>query len=219
MAESRKNKVIVVGCGPGLKAYLSPKAMYHIKKAEILVGSRRLLKLFPGVDAEKVVLEKNYSILTQKIAEWSRSKQVVVLVSGDPCFFSYTRMIVRKMGREHCTIIPGISSIQLAFAAAGESWDDACFISLHGRNNEYERLVKKVREYNKVAILTDHKNTPAVIARHLLKHGIQKRQMFICKNLSLPEESVLETDLASATNMNTGGFAVVIIKNTNHEVR
>ncbi|OQY98278.1 MAG: precorrin-6y C5,15-methyltransferase (decarboxylating) subunit CbiE [Candidatus Brocadia sp. UTAMX2] len=212
MAESHKNKVIIVGCGPGLKAYISPKALYNIKKAEILVGSRRLLKLFPGVDADKVVLEKNYSILAHKIAEWSRSKQVVVLVSGDPCFFSYTRMIVSKMGRERCTIIPGISSIQLAFAAAGESWDDACFISLHGRNDNYERLIKKVREYNKVGILTDQKNTPAAIARHLLRHGIQKRQMFICKNLSLPEESIHETDLASAININTSGSAVVIIK-------
>ncbi len=212
MAESRKDKVIIVGCGPGLKAYISPKAMYHIKKAEILVGSRRLLKLFPGIDAEKVVLEKNYSILVQKIATWNCSKQVVVLVSGDPCFFSYTKMIVRKMGRERCTIIPGISSIQLAFAAVGESWDDACFISLHGRNNEYKQLIKKVREYNKVGILTDQKNTPAVIARHLLKHGIQKRQMFICKNLSLPEESIHETDLTSAMNINTSGSAVVIIK-------
>ncbi|TVM00767.1 MAG: precorrin-6y C5,15-methyltransferase (decarboxylating) subunit CbiE [Candidatus Brocadia sp. WS118] len=219
MAESHKDKVIIVGCGPGLKSYISPKALYNIKKARILVGSRRLLKLFPGVDAEKVVLEKNYGVLVQKIAEWSRSKQVVVLVSGDPCFFSYTRMIVRKMGRERCTIIPGISSMQLAFAAAGESWDDACFISLHGRNDKYEQLVKKVREYNKVGILTDHKNTPAVIARHLIKQGIQKRQMFICKNLSLPEESIHETDLASATNMNTSGSAVVIIKNTNHEIR
>ena len=58
MVERYKNKVIIVGCGPGLKAYISPKALYNVKKADILVGSRRLLKLFPGVDAEKIVLEK-----------------------------------------------------------------------------------------------------------------------------------------------------------------
>ncbi|MBW7898637.1 putative cobalt-precorrin-6Y C(5)-methyltransferase [Candidatus Brocadiaceae bacterium B188] len=219
MVESNKNKVIIVGCGPGLKAYISPKALYNIKKADILVGSRRLLKLFPGVDAEKVVLEKNYRIMTQKIAEWSCLRQVVILVSGDPCFFSYTQMVVRKMGRERCTIIPGISSIQLAFAAAGESWDDACFISLHGRSDKYEHLIKKVREHHKVGILTDHKNTPAVIAHQLLKNGIQKRQMFICKNLSLPEESIHETDLASAIQVPTSGTTVVIIKNTSHETR
>ena len=212
MAESNKNKVIIVGCGPGLKAYISPKALYNIKKADILVGSRRLLKLFPGVDAEKIVLEKNYSVLVNRIAEWSATRQVVVLVSGDPCFFSYTKMIVKKMGRESCLIIPGISSMQLAFAAVGESWDDACFMSLHGRNNEYAQLIKKVREYTKVGILTDHKNTPAVIARHLLKSGIPERQMFVCENLSLPEESIRETDLVSAIHLKTTGASVVIIK-------
>ncbi len=212
MVERYKNKVIIVGCGPGVKAYISPKALYNVKKADILVGSRRLLKLFSDVDAEKIVLEKNYRVLVNRIADWSSTKQVVVLVSGDPCFFSYTKLIVKKLGREFCTIIPGISSIQFAFAAIGESWDDACFISLHGRDAEYAQLMKNVREHSKVGILTDHKNTPAVIARQLLAGGIRDRQMFICENLSLPEERILETDLASAVNINTNGAIVVIIK-------
>ncbi|MFN3533384.1 MAG: precorrin-6y C5,15-methyltransferase (decarboxylating) subunit CbiE [Candidatus Brocadia sp.] len=212
MAESYKNKVIIVGCGPGLKSYISPKAIYYIKKADILVGSRRLLKLFPGVDAEKIVLERNYSILVNKIADWSFTKQVVVLVSGDPCFFSYAKMIVKKMGRESCVIIPGISSMQLAFAAIGENWDDACFISLHGRNDEYAQLIKKVRECVKVGILTDHRNTPAVIARQLLRSGVQNRRMYVCENLSLSEESIREIDLTSAINLKTSGPAVVIVK-------
>ena len=212
MVERYKNKVIIVGCGPGLKAYISPKALYNVKKADILVGSRRLLKLFSDVDAEKIILEKNYRVLVNRIADWSSTKQVVVLVSGDPCFFSYTKLIVKKLGRESCIIIPGISSIQLAFAAIGESWDDACFISLHGRDTEYAQLMKSVREHSKVGILTDHKNTPAFIARQLLAGGIRDRQMFICENLSLPEERILETDLTSAVNIKTNGAIVVIIR-------
>ena len=219
MAESHQNKVIIVGCGPGLKAYISPKTLYNIKKADILVGSRRLLKLFPGIDAKKIILEKNYSEMVERIANWSFKKQVVVLVSGDPCFFSYTKMIVKKMGRESCIIIPGISSMQLAFAAIGECWDDACFVSLHGRDIEYEHLINKVRSNSKVGILTDHKNTPAFIARRLLENGIRERRMFVCENLSLPDESIRETDLASAVNINTKGAAVVIIKKITHENR
>lgn len=214
MAEYYKNKVIIVGCGPGLKAYISPKALYNIKKADILVGSRRLLKLFPGIDAEKIILEKNYKVLINKIALWNSTKQVVVLVSGDPCFFSYTRLIVKKMGREHCVIIPGISSMQLAFAAIGECWDDACFMSLHGRDMEYAELIQKVKSHNKVGILTDHENTPAFIARRLLEGGIRERTMFVCENLSLPEERIRELNLASAAHIKTNGASVVIIKKT-----
>ena len=212
MVKSYKNKVIVVGCGPGLKAYISPKALYNIKKADILLGSRRLLKLFPNIAAKKIIIEKNYKIMVDRIARWRSSMQVVVLVSGDPCFFSYAKMIVKKIGRESCIIIPGISSMQLAFAAIGECWDDASFISLHGRNTGYERLIRKVRNNCTVGILTDNKNTPAFIARQLLSDGIRDRRMFVCENLSLPEERVFETDLASAVNIKTKGASVVIIK-------
>ncbi|MDE2216711.1 MAG: precorrin-6y C5,15-methyltransferase (decarboxylating) subunit CbiE [Planctomycetota bacterium] len=212
MVESYKNKVIIAGCGPGLKAYISPKALYNIKKADILLGSRRLLKLFPNINAKKIIIEKNYKIMVDRIARWRSSMQVVVLVSGDPCFFSYAKMIVKKIGRESCIIIPGISSMQLAFAAIGECWDNASFISLHGRNTGYERLIRKVRDTCMVGILTDNKNTPAVIARRLLERGIHDRRMFVCESLSLPEERILETDLASAVNIKTNGASVVIIK-------
>ncbi len=211
MAKHDKNKVIIVGCGPGLKAYIHPKAIYNIKKADILVGSKRLLKLFPRVGAEKIVIEKNYTVLVNRIADWRGTKQVVVLVSGDPCFFSYTKMIVKKVGRQACAIIPGISSVQLAFAAIGESWDDACFISLHGRDIEYAQLIKKVRLFDKVGILTDQQNTPSVIARRLLDGGIRKRSVFVCENLSLPDERILEVSLATAVNIKATGAATVII--------
>jgi precorrin-6y C5,15-methyltransferase (decarboxylating) CbiE subunit len=212
MVEHAKKKIIIVGCGPGLKSYISPRSLYNINKADILIGSRRLLKLFTDTDADKITLEKNYKILLEKIALWRRSKQVVVLVSGDPCFFSYTKILVDEFGRDSCSIIPGISSIQLAFAAIGDSWDDACFISLHGRNAQTSQLIKTVRNHPKVAVLTDHNNTPAVIARQLLKHGIRKRHMFICENLSLPDEKIFTTDIISAVTMNTRNSAVVIIK-------
>lgn len=212
MAEYYRNKIIIVGCGPGLKAYISPKALYNIKKAGILVGSRRLLKLFPGINAEKIVLERNYKILVNRIVQWSSTKRVAVLVSGDPCFFSYTKLIIKKIGREFCTIIPGISSIQLAFAAIGESWDDACFISLHGRRAQYGELIQKVKNYNKVGILTDNENTPSVIAHRLLKVGIRERTVFVCENLSLPAERIRELDLASAAHIKSNGSSVVIIK-------
>ena len=212
MVERHKNKVIIVGCGPGQKAFIPPKAIYNVKKADILVGSRRLLKLFSGIEAQKIILEKNYQMLANRIADWSCTKKVVVLVSGDPCFFSYTKILLKTIGRESCVIIPGISSMQLAFAAIGESWDDACFISLHGRNAEDTQLTKKVRDHNKVGILTDSKNSPAVIARQLLKEGIRNRCMYICENLSLPEESVRQMDLVSAANIRTKGASVVIIK-------
>lgn len=214
MAEELRNSVIIVGCGPGLKSYITPKALYNIKKADILVGSRRLLKLFPDTGAKRIIIEKNYKLLLKKIAHWSFTRQVVVLVSGDPCFFSYAKMIVKKFGRTSCIIIPGLSSIQLAFAAIGESWEDAAFVSVHGRSSGYKELIKKVKDYDKVAVLTDKVNTPSRIACKLMDAGIVKRRMFICENLSLSNETIHEKTIQSAMNLSTNGSSVVIIKKT-----
>lgn len=215
MDERHEHKVFIVGCGPGLKAYIPSKALYAIKKAEILVGSRQLLELFPNTGAEKVLLEKNYHVLISKIANWRFTKRVVVLVSGDPCFFSYAKMILNGLGKNSCEIIPGISSMQMAFAAIGETWEDACFISLHGRNMQTAQFIEKVIFNKKVGILTDAKNTPAVIAGWLLQHRIANKKMFICENLSLPGQRIFETTLDSAMDIRTSGTTVVILKNDN----
>lgn len=212
MVGQPKKKVIIVGCGPGLKSYIPPRALYNIKKADILIGSLRLLKLFPNIEAAKIVLDKNYHALAQKIDYLRITKHVVVLVSGDPGFFSYTKILVKELGSDSCVIIPGISSIQLAFAAIGECWDDACFMSLHGRNINMAQLIQRVKIFPKVGILTDQKNTPAVIARRLLKSGIHSKWMFVCENLSLPGENIYKSDLAAAVNIKTHGATMIIIK-------
>ena len=60
--------------------------------------------------------------------------------------------------------------------------------------------------------MTDQQNTPSVIARRLLDGGIRKRSMFVCENLSLPGERILEVSLAAAVTIKAKGAAVVIIK-------
>ncbi|MCP4252122.1 MAG: cobalt-precorrin-7 (C(5))-methyltransferase, partial [Candidatus Scalindua sp.] len=52
MAKKIVNKVTIVGCGPGSKKYLTGYAMQQIINAEVLIGSRRLLSLFPDADAD-----------------------------------------------------------------------------------------------------------------------------------------------------------------------
>ena len=158
MAKKLVNKIIIVGCGPGSKKYMIGQALQYIKDADVLVGSRRLLSLFPDAEAIKYTLNKNYKLLITRIISLSKSKRVVVIVSGDPGFFSYAKLIVDKAGVENCEVIPGISSVQFAFARIGRTWNDACFMSLHGRTGRLAALIRKVRDHEKVAVLTDNSN-------------------------------------------------------------
>ena len=211
MAKKLLNKITIVGCGPGSKKYITGYARQRIKKAEVIIGSRRLLELFSDVEAEKFVINKNYKLLITRITSLSRSNNVVVLVSGDPGFFSYAKLIIDKVGIENCEVIPGISSVQLAFASIGKTWNDACFVSLHGRKAEISTLIKKVKGHSKVAVLTDNTNNLKLIANGLLNEGLKDRKIYICENLSLDKERIRKFDVFSLQKARIRGLNVIII--------
>lgn len=204
------NKVAIIGCGPGSLGHITLRALKRIQEADVLVGSRRLLSLFPEVKAEKLLLGKNYRALLNKITSLSVKKRVTVLVSGDPGFFSYARLVVSRLGKENCEIVPGISSVQLAFAAIGKPWNDAYFYSLHGRRAELEGLVEVVKSHEKVAVLNDGEVSPRLLSHTLLRGGVKGRKIYLCENLSLENERIREFDLPSLGKVDTEGMNVVI---------
>lgn len=205
------NKITIVGCGPGSKKYLTGYALRQINNSDVLVGSRRLLALFPDVDADTYIINKNYKLLITRIVTLRKTKKVVVLVSGDPGFFSYGKLIINRVGIDNCEVIPGISSVQLAFAKIGKSWDDACFVSLHGRAGKLVSVIKKIKEYNKVAILTDNSNNVRVIARRLIEEGLKDRKIFICENLSMEKERIREFDVTAILKIQVRDLNVIIV--------
>jgi len=211
LAKKIVNKVTIVGCGPGSRKFLTGYAMQQIIHAEVMIGSRRLLSLFPDADADTYVLSNNYKLLITRIVSLSKkNKKVVVLVSGDPGFFSYSKLIVDKLGVEKCEVIPGISSVQLAFARIGRTWNDACFMSLHGRSGKLAAVVKKISDNDKVAVLTDNANNVKLIAKKLLETGIKERKVFVCENLSLEKERIREFDVSSILKIRVSDLNVVI---------
>jgi len=214
LAKKIVNKVTIVGCGPGSKKFITGYAMQQIINAEVLIGSRRLLSLFPDADADTYVLSNNYKLLITRIVSLSKKKKkVVVLVSGDPGFFSYSKLIVDKLGVEKCEVIPGISSVQMAFAKIGRTWNDACFMSLHGRSAKLASVVKKITDNEKVAVLTDNSNNVKLIAKKLLETGVKNRKIFVCENLSLEEERIREFDVSSILKIRVSDLNVIIFLN------
>jgi|TARA_B100002003_G_scaffold149671_1_gene138725 precorrin-6y C5,15-methyltransferase (decarboxylating) CbiE subunit len=211
LAKKLVNKIIIVGCGPGSKKFMTGQVSQYVKDADVLVGSRRLLSLFAGAEAVKYTLNRNYKQLITRIISLSRNKSVVVLVSGDPGFFSYAKLIVDKAGIENCEVIPGISSVQLAFARIGRTWNDACFMSLHGQTGRLPALIRRVKEHEKVAVLTDNSNSVKLIARRLLDEGLKERKVYVCENLSLDKERIREFDVTSLLKVQVKGLNVIII--------
>lgn len=211
MGKKLVNKITIVGCGPGSKKHITGLAMQRIKNADSLIGSRRLLDIFSDIESDKYTVNRNYKLLIMRIVSLSKRKKVVVLVSGDPGFFSYSKLIIDKVGLENCEIIPGISSVQLAFASIGKTWNNACFVSLHGRNGEFPALIKKVKEHKKVAVLTDKSNNLKLIYQGLMSEGIRDRMVYVCEDLSLKTERIRCFKLTSIQRVQARGLNVIII--------
>jgi precorrin-6y C5,15-methyltransferase (decarboxylating) CbiE subunit len=157
--------------------------------AEVLVGAQRLLDLFPATNADKIAVGADIDgILSIIESSWQR-QQVVVLVTGDPGISSLAQPVIKRFGREACSLIPGISSVQIAFARLGLDWIDAKIIDAHGKNPEYDP--DDLGKEKKLAILGGRQEASAWVQSCCRRWGDDYR-LFCCENLSLPEERISE---------------------------
>ncbi|MDP3731978.1 MAG: precorrin-6y C5,15-methyltransferase (decarboxylating) subunit CbiE [Candidatus Omnitrophota bacterium] len=204
------NKVAIIGAGPGRVEYLLPVAKREIERADCLIGARRILSLFHYPDKKKMRLEGSFKEVLSYIKKNKDKERIALLVSGDPGLFSFLGLIERGLKKDEYTVIPGISTLQLAFAKIGESWQDTKIISIHGRN--FNNLAKAVRASGKVFLLTDLKFPPQNVAKYLLKRRIKNRKAVVFENLTYPNERIVETDLENLSKMGGFGLCVMLIK-------
>ena len=191
--KSKTKAVAILGIGDDGCLSLSPRAAGEIAKAQVLVGGERHLEFFPEFQGLKIVVKNNLAELVSKIEELARENHVVVLASGDPLFFGIGSLIVKKLGIESVEILPHAGSMQLAFSKIGMKWDDAVWVSLHGR--PIKGLVTRIKDRRKIALFTDPENSPSRIARYLLDYGEKNLKAWVSENLGGAGERVREFSL------------------------
>jgi precorrin-6Y C5,15-methyltransferase (decarboxylating) len=183
--------LVVIGIGHDGPAGLSPDALDHIARAEVLAGGARHLAFFPDWKGEKIVFDTNIPQRIAYIRECAAQRITVVLASGDPLFYGIGRLLLEAVPREQLLFLPHISSLQLAFARIKMTWDDACIVSLHGR--PMQALLPALRRgEDKIAVFTDSRNTPAAIGAFLREAGCAAAYhvTWVCENLGGPDERV-----------------------------
>jgi len=206
--ERRKPLITIVGCGPGSPELITPQALRAIEKAEVLVGPRHLLDLFSEHPAEKVAVGVKIEQVLKEIERLHEFRQVVVLVTGDPGLSSLASPVLRHFGRETCEVIPGISSVQVAFARLGLEWSDARIIDAHGREPEitYSQLARE----KKIAILAGRVQWTRRIIREIHNCGGGHRA-YICENLTRPEEKVRQVKMEELERVEFSPQTVIVM--------
>ena len=205
-------RVQVIGIGDDGAAGLSPKARSLVDEAQLLIGGERHLSFFPDHSAEKIVTKSNLA----EIADHARAasdagRRVVVLASGDPLFYGIGSYLANKLGRDRVEIMPAVSAMQLAFARAGISWQDATLVSVHGK--PMKNLFPAVEDSSVIGIFTDEENSPPAIARHLLDKGFDGFEAIVCENLDGQDERVRSFSLGELARVSDiGSLNVLILK-------
>jgi len=204
------NKVYIIGIGPGTEDYLLPVARKEIESSDCLIGGRRALRLFQPLHKEERLLEGNFEQAIPFLLKEREEKKIAVLVSGDPGLYSFLGTISQVLKKEDYAVIPGVSTLQIAFAKIGERWEDATLLSLHGR--KMDDLAARVQSSKKSFLFTDPGFPPEKIASHLLEKGVENRRAIVMENLTYPDERIVDTDLKSLSGMEGFGLCVMIIK-------
>jgi precorrin-6Y C5,15-methyltransferase (decarboxylating) len=195
----------LIGIGDDGRQGLLPLYEKWIDESEVLVGGKRHLAFFPDYEGEKVAIEGGLSALVERLQ--SERRKVVILASGDPLFYGIGGYLSSKLPLE---IYPAVSSIQLAFARMGERWHDAYLTSVHGRS--IKGLAQRIDGKEKVAILTDAKNSPNKLASYLLSFGMTEYKAFVAENLGGTAERYRWLELEEMLDAEFSPLNVVILK-------
>ncbi len=192
----------VIGMGGAGKKTLSRVALSIIERAGLLVGGRRHLDEFPGSKAKKVAVTGSLDEVARSIKEHIKGNGrtgVAVLATGDPLLYGIAGYIIRKFGKALVEVIPNVSTVQEAFALIKESSNGVKVVSAHGRDADYSTLASDIMNNERVAVFTDPCNTPARIAKEMLKRGVGERRAFVCESIGTPKERVIEGTLKTLT--------------------
>jgi precorrin-6Y C5,15-methyltransferase (decarboxylating) len=210
-----------------------------IMKADAILASERLFDVFarheefePVRDRVEVInnVDATMNFIRSHVSG-GRFPVIVLLASGDPLFYGIGRRTVEEFGKEMVEILPDLSSVQLAFARIKEPWDDAFLMSVHHGPEAAARRKPKygikdipslLEEHEKIAILTDKENNPAVIAGEILSsaaasHDLSAITMFICEKLGYSDERIIQ---GTPGEIVSGEFSypnvVIIMKQQQH---
>jgi precorrin-6Y C5,15-methyltransferase (decarboxylating) len=165
-----------------------------LRAATVIAAPQRLqaaLQDWLGDAKPELISSDDPRSLVDSLQSRPAEKPVVVLASGDPLWFGLGRILCDRIGAERLRFHPAPTSLQLAFARIGRPWQDADWVSLHGRDPEILASTLQKRPAA-LAVLTDPNQGGAGTVQQMLRSsGLEaSTDLWLCENLGHPDERV-----------------------------
>lgn len=170
----------IVGIGEDGLDGLSPATRAVVEAAEVIVGGDRHHGLAPSIGAERIAWPSPFDAMIDTLQSL-RGRRAVVLVTGDPLWFSVGARIGRAIDPAELIYHPQLSAFQLAAARMGWSLADCETLTVHGR--PVEQMIAFIQPDLRLLILTTGAQTPEQIARFLTQRGFGASRMSVLANM------------------------------------
>lgn len=158
----------VIGIGEDGMDGLSAAARTLVKSAEVIIGGDRHHALSPNVTAERVAWPSPFDAMIETMLSF-KGRRVVVLVTGDPLWFSVGARILKSIPANEVVFHPQLSAFQWASCRMGWSLADVETLTVHGR--AAEQIVPWFHPGARLLLLTKDHTSPETVGRMLTERG------------------------------------------------
>ncbi len=202
------SRVTILGAGPGDMGSLTLAAEHACQKAGLIIGSKRICEALARFGKPTAAAVDPREI--EALIRGSGETNIVVAMSGDTGFFSGAKGLTERIADLHPALIPGISSVSYFCSRVGTSWDDAVLASLHGRSCN---IAAKIRESEKVIVLTGGPQGVRRLAEHLSANALGSVLLTVGENLSYENEKITTGKASDICQMDFDGLSLVLAQN------
>ena len=205
----------VIGTDAGAPASLPAAQQALIRAADHLAAPKRLqpaLRHWLNSDQPELISSDDPRDLAANLEALPTTEAVVVLASGDPLWFGIGRSLSERLGGAQLRFHPAPTALQLAFARIGRPWQDASWVSLHGRDPAV--LAPRLQQRPPaLAVLTDPQQGGAETVRRILRSsGLEASySIWLCENLGHNSERVLQLKCSDPLPENLASLLTVLL--------
>ncbi len=133
-----------------------------------------------------------------KLINWLKSQKtdVILFSRGDPLWFGIGRILLENFSKEELSFYPSNTCVQLAFSKLKISWQEATYVSIHGRDST--NLIEALKlKPSSLAIITDSNNNGLeIIQNNLLELNLENFYDFwICEEIGFEKEKIRKFNL------------------------
>lgn len=230
-------QVALAGIGPGSAGQMTLDVLEKICCSHVLLGAPRMvesalkamdrLELFLASGKQKTNHRSSArprteaAYLPNEVIRFLEGYQegglVTVLFSGDTGFYSGTKKLVRELRQRKIPfqILPGISSAAYLAARLEISWENAEFLTAHGRELDLGKLVRQLQTEQTpqwVFILLAGKEGAGELCCKLTELGCGELQAAVGERLSYADEKIHRGTVKEMAEIVTESLAILAVQ-------